>query len=54
MNALTPVTCADNILMNFVFKYTRYSSKNLHDTKIVLIYARCTTEKGILWGRDAC
>jgi len=47
MNAVTLVTCADNILMNFVFKLTRYSSKNLHDAKVVLIYAIRTIEKGI-------
>jgi len=50
MYAVTLVACADNILMNFVLKQTRYSSKKLHDAKIVLIYVMCTTEKGIFWG----
>jgi len=29
VNAMTPVTCVDNILMNLVFKLTRHASNKL-------------------------
>jgi len=29
VNAVTPVTCVDNILMNLVFKQTRHASNKL-------------------------
>jgi len=29
VNALAPITCVDNILMNLVYKYTRHVSNKL-------------------------